>query len=59
MKFCLVIEHNKRNNFFKNHAEKKARRLAPDVLLLFKKALYEVKVSGIQFNFHIPQLVII
>ena len=53
MKFCLVIEHNKRNNFFKNHAEKKARRLAPDVLLLFKKALYEVKVSGIQFNFHI------
>ena len=47
MKFCLLIEDNKRNNFFKNHAENKARRLAPDLLLNFKKALYEVKASGI------------
>ena len=47
MRFCLLIEDNKRNNFFKNHAENKARTLAPDLLLNFKKALYEVKASGI------------
>ena len=31
--------------FFKNHGKNKAGRLVPD-LLFFKKALYEVKVSG-------------
>ena len=32
--------------FFKNHGKNEAGRLAPDLLLFFKKALYEVKVSG-------------
>ena len=30
--------------FFKNHGKNEAGRLAPDLLLFFKKALYEVKV---------------
>ena len=38
--------------FFKNHAENKARRLVAD-LLLYKKALYEVKASGLQLSFNI------
>ena len=33
--------------FFKNH---EARRLAPDLYLFFKKALYEVKASDLQIT---------
>ena len=47
MKFCQLREYNQRNIFFKNHAEKEAGRLVLDLFLLFKKALYEVKVSGL------------
>ena len=36
--------------FFRNHAENVAGRL---VLGLFKKALYEVKASGLQLSFNI------
>ena len=32
--------------FLKNYAENKAERLFPDLFLLFKKTLYEVKTSG-------------
>ena len=47
MKFDQLIEHDKRNVFLKNHAESKAGRLVPDLFLLFKKVLFDVKVSGL------------
>ena len=46
MEFGQVMEYNKRNFFFENHAENETERLVPD-LLLFKKALYEVKASAL------------
>ena len=39
--------------FFKNHEENEAARLDPDIFLFFKKALYEVKASGLQLDFNI------
>ena len=39
MKFGQSIEYSKEKFFFKNHAQKKAERLVPDLFLLFKKAL--------------------
>ena len=39
--------------FFKNHAENEARRLVADLLLFFKKALYEVKANGLQLSFNV------
>ena len=38
MKFGQVIEHNKRNTFFKNYAKNEVGRVVPDVFLFFKKA---------------------
>ena len=38
---------------FKNYAENEAERLVPDHFLFFKKALYEVKASGLQLHFNI------
>ena len=38
---------------FKNHAENEAGRLVPELFLWFKKALYEVKASGLQLSFNI------
>ena len=35
----------------KNHAENLAGRLVPNLILLFKDVLYEVKASGLQLNF--------
>ena len=35
------------------NAESEAGRLAPDLFLIFKKALHEVKLSGLQFTFNI------
>ena len=35
MKFDQLIEYNKRNIFFKNHAENEAERLFPGSLLIF------------------------
>ena len=43
MKFGRLTEYNKRNIFFKNHAENVAGRLVPDLFLFFIKALYEEK----------------
>ena len=41
MKFGQLIEYTARKIFFfKNHAENEAGRPAPDVFLVFKKALY-------------------
>ena len=39
--------------FFKNHAENEAGRLFLDIFLFLKKALYEVKASGLQLNLNI------
>ena len=53
MKFGQSIEYNKRNIFFKNHAQNEVERLVPDVFLFFKKALQEAKASGLQPSFNI------
>ena len=53
MKFGQVIEYNKAVFFFKKHAENEAERLVPDLLLFFRKALYEVEVSALQLTFNI------
>ena len=50
MKFDQVIGYNK-IFFFKNHAENEGGKLVPDLFLFFKKALYEVKASGLELNF--------
>ena len=39
LKFGQSIEYNKRNFFFKNHAQNMAERLVPDLFFFFKKAL--------------------
>ena len=56
MKFGQLIEYNKRNIFFKNHAENEARRLVPDLFLFFKNALDKVKANDLQLGFSIFQL---
>ena len=58
MKFGQSIEFNKTIIFLQNHTENVTERLFPDLFLLFKKALFEVKASGLQFsfNFDSPQL---
>ena len=40
MKFGQLIEYNKKDFFFNNHAENKAGRPVPDLFLIFVKALY-------------------
>ena len=57
MKFGPLIEYNgpniTRETFlFTYHAENEARRIVPDLFLFFKKALYEVKTSGLQPSFN-------
>ena len=46
--------------FSKSHAENEAGRLVPDLFLFFRKALYEVKASGLELSFsifrYLPQL---
>ena len=39
--------------FFKNHAENEAGRLVPDLFLVFRKALCEVKARVLQLSFNI------
>ena len=51
MKFGLVIEDNKINTSL--HAENEPGILIPDLLLFFKKALCDVKASGLQLSFNI------
>ena len=54
MKFGQVMKDNKVNIFFfKNHAENEPGKLIPDLFLFLKKALNEVKTSGLQLNFNI------
>ena len=40
MKFGQLVEHLRRNIFFKNYTENEARKLVPDCFLFFEKALY-------------------
>ena len=51
MKFGRLTEYNKRNIFFKNHAENVAGRLVPDLFLFFIKALYEEKAWNVSYYF--------
>ena len=53
MKFGQLIEYNKRNIFLQKSCKNEAGRLVPDLFLFLKKALYEVKTSGLQFSFNI------
>ena len=53
MKRGQLIKYSGEILFFKNYAENEAWRLVPDLFLLFKKALYNIKASGPHFSFHI------
>ena len=54
MKFDHLIEHLQINIYFlKNHEENDGRKVVSDRFLLFKKALYQVKASGLQLDFNI------
>ena len=53
MKLGQLIKHIERNIFIRNHAKNEAERLAPDLFLFFKQALYETKASGLQLSFNI------
>ena len=55
MKFGHLIEHNKRDIFFKIHEEHEVGKLVSGLFLHFKKVLYDVKVSGLLLNFNIVQ----
>ena len=43
----------KRSIFFRNNAENEIEKIDPDLFLLFKKDLYEVKTGGLQLSFNI------
>ena len=54
MKFGQVItECNMIKFCFENHAENEAGRLVPELFLFYRKALCEVKASGLQLSFNI------
>ena len=53
MKFDQVTDCNRIIFFFKNHAENEAERLVPDLFLVFNKALYKIKASGLRLSFNI------
>ena len=47
------------NNYLKHHGKNEAGRLVADLLLFVKKALYEIKTSGLKLSliyFDSPQL---
>ena len=52
MKFGQLMEDNTRNIFLQKSCRNEAGRLAPDLFLFFKKALYEVKASVSQLSFN-------
>ena len=53
MKFGHLIDITREIFFLKNHAENEVGRLGADLFLFFKKALYQVKASGLQLRFNI------
>ena len=58
MKFGQVIEDKITREilFFRNHAKNEAGKLVLDLFLFFKKALDEVRASGLQLSFNITLL---
>ena len=57
MKFGQLVEYNQRNIFIQKYAQNETGRLVPDLFLVFQKALYQVKTSGLQLsslNFDTP-----
>ena len=52
MRFGQLIEYKVRNIFIKKYTENETGRLVPDLLFYFKKALYKVKASSLQFIFN-------
>ena len=55
MNFGQLIEYFKINIFLKKLYRKEVGKLVPDHFLLFKKALYQLKASGLQLDFTIFQ----
>ena len=53
MRFGQVIEYNKKIFFLKNCAKNAAWKLVPDLFLFIKRAIYELKASGVQLSFNI------
>ena len=53
MEFGQLIEYNKRNIFFQKSCRKLAWETSSDLFLFYEKALYEVKVRGLQFSFNV------
>ena len=51
MKSGQLMEYNK-TFVCKNHAENEEGRLVPDFFFFCKKALFDVKASGLQHNFN-------
>ena len=50
MKFGQLINYNKGKIFSSKIMQKMRMELLPDIFLFFKKALYEVKASGLQLT---------
>ena len=55
MKFGQLIEYNKRKTFLQKSCRKSSKEANFRPFLFFKKALYEVKASGLQLSFNIFQ----
>ena len=53
MKLGQLLEYNKKNIFLQNYTENGAGGLVSDLFLFFKKALYQIKASGLQLTFNI------
>ena len=52
MKIDQVINITRETFFFKNHTENETGRLVPDLFLFFRKDLFEVNASRLQFSFN-------
>ena len=56
MKFGRLKNITRKKKFFKNHAENEAEGLVPDLCLVFKNALCEVKASVLQLSSNLTKL---
>ena len=52
MQFGQLIESNVRISFIQKSCRKRGRGLVPDLFLFFKRALYEVRISGHHLSFN-------
>ena len=53
IKFAQLINITREIFFFQKSCKNDAGRLLPDLFLIFVKALYEVKASGLHLRFNI------